>query len=161
MYPNAQPGSYPQFGGYNPPPAYPQIQQPTLPTIGQTQQPPVQAAVATRPIEGRVVSNPNEITAADVRNDGTICLFPTNDYSCIFAKQWGNNGLISTVKYVPATDDHGDETAEVPSYISDMMQQISDIQDTLKKMQGNKQHYQKRNQNYQKRDHQETVNEES
>lgn len=149
MYPNTQPGGFPQYqSGYNPPQAYPQIANPTLPQIGQIQQQPVQPAMPVRPIEGRVVSNLNEITAADVRNDGTICLFPTTDYSCIFAKQWGSNGLISTVKYVPATDDQSAEQVAVPAYVEDLMDQISDIKNTLNEMK-HKQTY-RQNKNWQK-----------
>lgn len=34
--------------------------------------------------------------------DGTISLFPLSDYSAIFAKQWKSDGLIHSVKFVPA-----------------------------------------------------------
>lgn len=52
-------------------------------------------------LHGRVVGSPNEIVVDDVRTDGGISLFPTRDYSCIYAKQWGNDGGINTIKYVP------------------------------------------------------------
>lgn len=39
---------------------------------------------------------PNEVPM-----DGSVSLFPTADYSCVYAKAWNANGMIDTVKYVP------------------------------------------------------------
>lgn len=36
--------------------------------------------------------------------DGSVSLFPQNDYSAIYAKTWTKDGTIATVKYVP---EHG------------------------------------------------------
>lgn len=52
-------------------------------------------------LHGKVVGSINDIVVNDVRTDGGISLFPTKDYSCIYAKQWGNDGGINTIKYVP------------------------------------------------------------
>lgn len=51
-------------------------------------------------ISGRVVSSPNEITPNEIPMDGSVSLFPTNDYSAIYAKAWNANGQIETVKFV-------------------------------------------------------------
>lgn len=51
-------------------------------------------------ISGRVVSSPNEITPNEIPMDGTVSLFPTSDYSTIYAKAWNTNGQIETVKFV-------------------------------------------------------------
>lgn len=144
MNPNhMNPGVYPAYpnvvGGYNSPQLYSQMQQPVLPQTGQTQQP-AQQNMPVRPIEGRLVNSLDEITAADVRNDGTICLFPTFDYSCIYAKQWGNNGLISTVRYVPATEvsDEDSDVAAVsidPTVLTNIMDSVNEVKDMLKKQQ--------------------------
>ena len=50
---------------------------------------------------GKLISNVNEITPNEIRMDGTVSLFPTKDYSQIYAKAWNSNGHIDTVKYVP------------------------------------------------------------
>ena len=33
--------------------------------------------------------------------DGSVSLFPQNDYSCIYAKTWTKEGTIATMKFVP------------------------------------------------------------
>lgn len=52
-------------------------------------------------IPGRIIQNPQEITPEEVPMNGTVSLFPANDYSYIVAKQWNQNGLIDTVRFVP------------------------------------------------------------
>lgn len=50
---------------------------------------------------GRVVNNENEITPNEIPMDGSVSLFPTNDYSKIYAKAWTANGAIKTITFVP------------------------------------------------------------
>ena len=52
-------------------------------------------------IPGRLVNNLDEITPQEVPMDGSVSLFPQNDYSAIYAKTWTKDGTIATVKYVP------------------------------------------------------------
>lgn len=52
-------------------------------------------------IPGRPVNNLDEITPQEVPMDGSVSLFPQNDYSAIYAKTWTKDGTIATVKYVP------------------------------------------------------------
>lgn len=52
---------------------------------------------------GKTITNESEILPSDVPMDGTIALFPMQDYSRIFAKQWTRNGTIETVVYTPET----------------------------------------------------------
>lgn len=51
-------------------------------------------------IPGRVISNPNEIAPNEIPMDGSVSLFPTSDYSTIYAKAWNTNGQIETKKFV-------------------------------------------------------------
>lgn len=51
-------------------------------------------------IYGRVVNDPDEITANEIPMDGSVSLFPTSDYSKIYAKAWNGNGLITTKTFV-------------------------------------------------------------
>lgn len=80
--------------------------QPTMtqnPYSYSTQQLPMnaQSQMNRPPLYGRVVFNPEEITVQDVPTDGSAAFFPSADYSCVYARQWGNDGLIRPVKYVP------------------------------------------------------------
>lgn len=52
-------------------------------------------------IPGRPVNNLDEITPQEVPMDGSVSLFPQNDYSAIYAKTWTKDGTIATVKYIP------------------------------------------------------------
>ena len=52
-------------------------------------------------IPGRTVNSLDEITPQEVPMDGSVSLFPQQDYSAIYAKTWTKDGTIATVKYVP------------------------------------------------------------
>lgn len=52
-------------------------------------------------LSGRLVNSLDEITPQEVPMDGSVSLFPKNDYSAIYAKTWTKDGTIATVKYVP------------------------------------------------------------
>lgn len=52
-------------------------------------------------IPGRPVNNADEITPQEVPMDGSVSLFPQNDYSCIYAKTWTKEGTIATMKFIP------------------------------------------------------------
>lgn len=69
----------PGYSGFN------NFQRPTMPAM----------------IPGRLVTNADEITPQEVPMDGSISLFPQNDYSCIYAKTWTKEGTIATLKFVP------------------------------------------------------------
>ena len=73
-------------------------QQPPIPVPVQQMQQPQRLSVAP----GRTVDSENEIKPNEIPMDGTISLFPLSDYSAIFAKQWKSDGLIHSVKFVPA-----------------------------------------------------------
>ena len=56
----------------------------------------------TRPtyqvLPGRVVNNLDEITPQEVPMDGSVSLFPQQDYSAIYAKTWTKDEAITTVE---------------------------------------------------------------
>lgn len=52
-------------------------------------------------IIGHVVNSVDDITINEIAQDGSVSLFPTKDYSAIYAKAWTNNGTIQTIKFVP------------------------------------------------------------
>lgn len=89
----------------------------------------VQPQMNRPPLYGRVVLNPEEITVQDVPTDGSAAFFPAADYSCIYARQWGNDGLIRPVKYVP-------EKTEEPSPVqnTDVLSVIMERLDSIEKI---------------------------
>lgn len=50
---------------------------------------------------GRFVNNIDEITPNEVPMDGSISIFPRNDYAEIYVKTWDTNGTIKTFTFVP------------------------------------------------------------
>lgn len=51
-------------------------------------------------IAGRIIENPGEITPDEVPMNGSLSVFPLQDLSCILAKAWTDQGIM-TVRYVP------------------------------------------------------------
>lgn len=82
--------------------SYQQASRPQLPNTNQNQQ----SAPLQFGISGKVVSNVEEIKPNEVPMDGSISLFPLNDYTAIYAKQWSTDGLINTVRYIPDTSQY-------------------------------------------------------
>ena len=52
-------------------------------------------------IFGKTVSDESQILPSDVPMDGSIAIFPLQDYTRIYAKQWTKNGTIQTMVYIP------------------------------------------------------------
>lgn len=135
----------PGFTPYQSPIALPYTGYPSYP-IPQVQQPnasPVPYSPVTGnpgQIRGRVVQGDSEITPNDVPMDGSPSVFPTNDLSCIFVKQWNKDGTISTVRYVPETTSTA--TPETSDFETKVLSEIAE----MKRMIANKnQHYRKGN----------------
>lgn len=84
-------------------------------------------------ISGRVVQNENEITPQEVPMDGTVSLFPTADYKCIYAKVWNSDGTIRTLKFSPVGD--SEESNPTPSFRDEVMSRFDAIEERLDKKQ--------------------------
>lgn len=152
---NSAPQNY-----YTPQPSvYPMMQQPTLPmnavynAQAKPQTPP------SKPLTGRVVNDHSEITPNEVVMDGSVSLFPQSDYSCIFAKQWGPDGTIQTVRYIPeVVEPESVEDAQGNSVnLINIMERLDDIETLLK--QRNKP-YNNRNKSYNNRNNKQYGNDE-
>lgn len=112
----------PQNGGYT--------------TPSQTYQNPyIQQPSRFQSIPGRLVNNLDEITPQEVPMDGSVSLFPQNDYSAIYAKTWTKDGTIATVKFIPEQP-----TTGVPqkSPIEERLDRIDQRFDRLEKMLSNR-----------------------
>ena len=121
---------------YAPQTMYPNMmQQPSLPmnAVYNSQAKPAIPQIA-KPLSGRIVNSDSEITPNEVVMDGSISLFPQSDYSCIFAKQWGPDGTIQTVRYIPEVVEP-ETVAEATSGInlSNIMDRLDEIETLLKK----------------------------
>lgn len=57
-------------------------------------------------ISGKFVPAVESITANDVPMDGSVALFPKQDMTEIYAKQWNADGTIRTMVYKPIFDGH-------------------------------------------------------
>ena len=81
-------------------------------------------------IPGRLVNNLDEITPQEVPMDGSVSLFPQNDYSAIYAKTWTKDGTIATVKYVPEPN----QTAPQKTSLETRLDKIDQRFDKLERM---------------------------
>lgn len=80
---------------------------------------------------GKVVTDESQITPNDVPMDGTIAIFPLQDYSKIIAKQWTANGTIQTLTYIPehTQADNTPKTTldDVMTHMDERLDQIEDL----------------------------------
>lgn len=92
----------------------------------------------TRPnyqvLSGRVINNSDEITPQEVPMDGSVSLFPQQDYSCIYAKTWTKEGTIATMKFVPEQP----QMEPQKSPIEERLDKIDQRFDRLEKMLSNR-----------------------
>lgn len=84
-------------------------------------------------IVGKIVQNESQITPNDVPMDGTIALFPLQDFSKIIAKQWTPNGLIQTLEYLPANAKDDNPTVTLDDVMSHMDERLDQIEDLFTK----------------------------
>lgn len=103
--------------------AMPWQQQPYQPAYGQVSQPVVQSSIS-----GKFVSSVSEIKPNDVPMDGSMGIFPQQDGSCIYARAWGNDGTISTVRYVPET-----QPEPVDTFRDDVLSRLEKIEAAVTK----------------------------
>lgn len=59
------------------------------------------SAPTIKPTEGRWVDSFEEIMPQEVQMNGQMYLFPQNDWSCIYARYWDNNGQLLTFRFLP------------------------------------------------------------
>lgn len=96
--------------------------QPRLDNLTTSQ--PAQPQIQT--VYGRVVESESEIKPNEVPMDGSIALFPKPDFSTIIAKQWSQNGTISTLKFVPEVNSESSEDASAATMSIDELAKSMD-----------------------------------
>lgn len=83
-------------------------------------------------VPARIINDPKEIMPNEVPMDGSVSLFPTADYSCVYAKAWNANGMIDTVKYVPEKPET-QNTPQSQDVLSAILARLDNIERTLNK----------------------------
>lgn len=103
-------------------------------TMPQNQQPNNRMNMPQRSaISGRIVNSDNEIMPQEIPMDGSVSLFPTADYSCVYAKCWTTNGNIQTVKFVPAVEVISEAPVQEDPY-APVMKRLNDIEGMISKL---------------------------
>lgn len=83
-------------------------------------------------VPARIINDPKEIMPNEVPMDGSVSLFPTADYSCVYAKAWNANGMIDTVKYVPEKPET-QNTVQSQDVLTAILARLDNIERTLNK----------------------------
>ena len=135
------PGFNPYYTPYTFPTNAPQVQ----PQQGYSA--PTPQFVPT-PIHGHTIRDDSvEIPPNDVPMDGTVNLFPTEDYSCIFAKHWNKDGKITTTKFVPVPSD--EDYVPTPGFEDEMRSRMDELKTLIQQNNGHS--YTQQNRNYNKK----------
>lgn len=85
-------------------------------------------------IYGRPVGTPNAITPQEVPMDGTIALFPMQDLSCVYAKTWGADGTIKTMRFVPEPVNDPQNEGQTESSMDALFASLNQRLDKIEKM---------------------------
>lgn len=85
-------------------------------------------------IYGRPVAAPNEITPQEVPMDGTIALFPMQDLSCVYAKTWGADGTIKTMRFVPEPANDPQNEGQTEGSMDALFASLNQRLDKIEKM---------------------------
>lgn len=110
-------------------------------TTGQLVQPPTASPLQqfsnynqppVKRVPARIINDPKEIMPNEVPMDGSVSLFPTADYSCVYAKAWNANGMIDTVKYVPEKPET-QPTVQSQDVLTAILARLDNIERTLNK----------------------------
>lgn len=79
---------------------------------------------------GKMVNDVSMVSPNDVPMDGNIAIFPKNDMSEIYCKQWKQDGTIQTVVYKPILDQNQTDGSNMPQM------DFNAINDDLKALRG-------------------------
>lgn len=155
--------TYPNYGGAapyynNPMPSpyqnnipFPSPYQTNIPMPQYTPMPnqtPQQSQFVPVQIHGHTIKDENtEIAPNDVPMDGTVSLFPTENYSCIFAKHWNKDGKITTTKFVPVPMD--EDYIPTPGFEDEMRSRMDELKTLIQQNNGHS--YAQQNRNYNKK----------
>lgn len=75
------------------------------------------------PFRGMSISDLSEIKPKDIPMDGQMSFFPMNDYSCIYAKVWTDDGRLRTFRFIPEIES---VSVEAPKHETFNPQELAD-----------------------------------
>lgn len=93
---------------------------------------------------GKMVNDVSMVSPNDVPMDGNVAVFPKNDMSEIYCKQWKQDGTIQTVVYKPILEQNSQEGTNIPQMdfnalnedVRALREEISERFDRLEKSMG-------------------------
>lgn len=112
----------------------------------QTSNPYIQQPSRFQSIPGRLVNNLDEITPQEVPMDGSVSLFPQNDYSAIYAKTWTKEGTIATLKFIPEQPQMESQKSPLEERLDRIDQRFDKLEKMLSNRNKSKKPYNKINQ---------------
>lgn len=141
--------SYPpwQYSGGAYQTTYPYIQPPNVQPQTAVNLPVFQQ----RGINGMIVQSIDNITADSVPMDGSIAVFPKQDLSEIYVKNWNADGTIRTLTFKPVVQDENKETVEtdisaiLDEKFSELTNKLNRLENSINKLKSR--NYRKENDN--------------
>ncbi len=82
---------------------------------------------------GKMVNDVSMVSPNDVPMDGNIAIFPKNDMSEIYCKQWKQDGTIQTVVYKPILDQNAEQATNIPQMdFNDLNEDVRALREDIK-----------------------------
>ncbi len=130
------------YQGYNP-----SIQNPYMDRMNQLQQyqqglqmSPTQMSGTSQQVQGlvgKMVNDVSMVSPNDVPMDGNVAIFPKNDMSEIYCKQWKQDGTIQTVVYKPILEQNPQEGTNIPQMdFNALNEDVRALREDIKNMRG-------------------------
>lgn len=133
------------YQGYNQP-----IPNPYMDRMNQLQQyqqnlqQPIQQVAQPQGLVGKIVNDVSMVSPNDVPMDGNVAIFPKNDMSEIYCKQWKQDGTIQTFVYKPILEQNPQDVTNIPQMdfnslnedVRALREEISERFDRLEKSMG-------------------------
>lgn len=84
---------------------------------------------------GKMVNDVSMVSPNDVPMDGNVAVFPKNDMSEIYCKQWKQDGTIQTVVYRPIQTENAQEGTNIPQMdFNALNEDVRALRDDIKDM---------------------------
>lgn len=99
-------------------------QQPTMTNIPSARPP-------MRMLPGIVVNSSNEIPVDAIPMDGTIAVFPKQDLSEIYIKQWRSDGTIQTKVFKLVSNDSNSQSMDIESRINALYEKVDRLEQNV------------------------------
>ena len=84
-----------------------------------------------KPTNGRWVESYEDIMPREVPMDGSICFFPQEDCSCIYAKFWDNNGNLQSFRFLPEKNEPPVQQQTIPAEMNDILKGYTSITENI------------------------------